>query len=219
MQNMLKKALLSLLALLVSLAVFSPKAVRTIPHLFYSDTSFNVVSGSSMSPTLNDKQQIPIKTGCEAFDRGDIVVLTLPEAGYQFTSVKEPMQIVKRIIGLPGETVDISSDHTVRINGEILDEPYLTEAAKNATYVPGMENHFELAEHMYFVAGDNRTNSCDSRYFGSVEFDAIIGVFDPDLPDFQTLIWDTLLLLIGTFVLYDILSKVLFFLFLRESHT
>ena len=219
MRNMLKKALLSLLALLVTLAVFLPKAVRTVPLLFSGDTSINVVSGPSMSPTLKDGQQIPIKTGCEAFARGEIVVLTLPEAGYQFSAIKEPIQIVKRIIGLPGETVDIGSDNKVRINGVILDEPYLTEVAKNATYVPGMENHFELVENMYFVAGDNRTNSCDSRYFGSVEFDTIIGVFDPDLPDYQTLFLDTIVLLIGTYVLYDILSRVLFFLFLRESRT
>ena len=217
MKKMIKQVLSTALALLVSLAVFAPKAIPLFPLLFSGDYIEYSVGGTSMHPTLEDGQEVALKTHRETFDRGDIVVLRLPEAGYQFSEEKEGVHIIKRIIGLPGETVDIGADNTVRINGEILDEPYLTEEARNASYVPNREHHFELAENMYFVAGDNRVNSCDSRYFGCVEFEEIIGVFDPSLPASASLARDTLLLLFGFLILFEILSKILSFIFRVNS--
>ncbi len=213
MKNFLKQALPEVLAILLALVILAPLANRTIPFLFSTDMSHVIVSGSSMSPTLEDGQRVMTNNDCSAIARGDIVVSNLPEAGYQFTSIKEKHHIIKRIIALPGETVDIGIDNTIRINGEILDEPYLTEEAKAATYVQGRQTHFELAENMYFVIGDNRTNSCDSRYFGCVEHSMITGVVDPNATVPDTLARDFFILIIGIWVLYRIFGTVLEFIF------
>ena len=76
---------------------------------------------------------------------------------------------VKRVIGLPGETVDIENGQ-VFIDGEALDEPYIREPM-----IPEEPMHFEVPEGCYFVLGDNRENSQDSRVFGAVRKEEITG--------------------------------------------
>ncbi|RIK40267.1 MAG: signal peptidase I [Chloroflexi bacterium] len=97
--------------------------------------------------------------------RGDIVVLHPP--------VDQGKPYIKRVIGLPGERLSIH-DGAVYINGERLDEPYLNNIA---TSWPGTLANEEIVvpEDSVFVMGDNRNNSTDSRVFGPVRIDEIIG--------------------------------------------
>ena len=112
------------------------------------------VSGSSMETTLSDKDQLIIDKMTYRFrdpKRYDIVVFP-----YQY---QDNTYYIKRIIGLPGETVQILSG-MVYIDGMRLDEHYGNELMEN----PGIaEEPLTLGEDEYFVLGDNRNNSSDSR--------------------------------------------------------
>lgn len=89
--------------------------------------------------------------------RGDVMVFIYP--------VDESVNFIKRVIGLPGETLKIENNK-IYINNELLDEDYLSQEARVAVY----QHQFEIniPEDMYFVMGDNRENSLDSRYWGLV---------------------------------------------------
>lgn len=112
------------------------------------------VSGSSMETTLSDKDQLIVDKMTYRFrdpKRYDIVV-----SPYQY---QDNTYYIKRIIGLPGETVQILSG-MVYIDGMRLDEHYGNEIMEN----PGIaEEPLTLGEDEYFVLGDNRNNSSDSR--------------------------------------------------------
>lgn len=112
------------------------------------------VSGSSMETTLSDKDQLVVDKMTYRFrdpKRYDIVVFP-----YQY---QDNTYYIKRIIGLPGETVQILSG-MVYIDGMRLDEHYGNEIMEN----PGIaEEPLTLGEDEYFVLGDNRNNSSDSR--------------------------------------------------------
>ena len=112
------------------------------------------VSGSSMETTLSDKDQLIVDKMTYRFrdpKRYDIVVFP-----YQY---QDNTYYIKRIIGLPGETVQILSE-MVYIDGMRLDEHYGNEIMEN----PGIaEEPLTLGEDEYFVLGDNRNNSSDSR--------------------------------------------------------
>ena len=120
------------------------------------------VDGSSMVPTLNDGQFVMVNRLIYKYsdpNHGDVVVFHYP---------RDPDQeYIKRIIGLPGDTVMIRNGQTY-LNGQQVDEPYIA-ASTNTTgewKVPG--------DHL-FVLGDNRNNSQDSRNFGFVSMENIIG--------------------------------------------
>lgn len=124
-----------------------------------------VVEGSSMLPQLNDGERLLVNKliyyGIKSVSwghvsRGDIVVFWYP---------KEPdKSYVKRVIGLPGETVEVINGK-VYIDGAELNEPYLdTEHNQSQQSVPARR----VEDHTYFVMGDNRDNSSDSRYWGLV---------------------------------------------------
>lgn len=113
------------------------------------------VIGTSMTPTLADGDQLIVEKVSYYFrepERYDIIVFPYPE---------EPKKhYIKRIIGLPGETVQII-DGYVYINGELLDEHYGNEVMNNAGVA---SEPIVLGDDEYFVLGDNRNNSEDSRY-------------------------------------------------------
>ncbi len=123
------------------------------------------IPSESMEPTLHvgDKlyvEKITYKVG--DIERGDIVVFEAPEASQH----KEDM--IKRVIALPGETVEIRGG-IVYVNGQALDEPY--EAEKPASDFPKMV----VPENNLFVMGDNRNNSLDSRFWGTLPIENVIG--------------------------------------------
>ena len=128
-----------------------------------------VVSGSSMEDTLSDGDNLivdKISYRIHEPERFDVVVFP-----YQY---EEDTYYIKRIIGLPGEVVRIDSAGVIYINGEALDESYGTETILNAGLA---SSEILLGPDEYFVLGDNRNNSTDSRFeqVGSVKGDAIVG--------------------------------------------
>ena len=125
------------------------------------------VIGSSMVPTLEDGNQLITDKISYRFhepERFDIIVFP-----------HEPMDeyYIKRIIGLPGETVEISDDGTIYIDGEVLEENY----GYGETTPQELDGAVELGEDEYFVLGDNRNASEDSRSsnVGVVLRDYIVG--------------------------------------------
>lgn len=125
------------------------------------------VEGSSMVPTLHDKDWMVISNLFYEPKQGDIVVLTKK----QF--MEQP--IVKRIIAVEGQTVDIDFDTgVVKVDGQALNEPYIAEKTKRQFDV---EFPVTVDENCVFVLGDNRMHSSDSRVssLGMVDKRYILG--------------------------------------------
>ncbi|MBQ4564583.1 MAG: signal peptidase I [Lachnospiraceae bacterium] len=128
-----------------------------------------LVDGSSMSPTLHNKDSVIVDKLSYRFsdpERFDIVVFRyLP---------KDDTYYIKRIIGLPGETVQII-DGYVYINGELLESDIYGSAVMNSA--GRASEPITLGEYEYFVLGDNRNGSSDSRIetVGNVEISQIVG--------------------------------------------
>jgi signal peptidase I len=92
--------------------------------------------------------------------------------------------LVKRVIGLPGETISLSGHGYVLINGKRLDETWLPSSVQGTTY-PGpagnayaLDQPYKIPADEYFVMGDNRDDSCDSRYWGPLAGSLIVGKVD-----------------------------------------
>lgn len=127
-----------------------------------------VVSGSSMYPTFKDGDYLiidEISYRLKEPTRDDVIVFRYPNDPKKF--------FIKRVIGLPGETVDVKSGVVTIYNeahkeGLTLDDSYVINHS-------GGDAHKVLGEDEYFVMGDNRPASSDSRYWGSVPKNNIIG--------------------------------------------
>ena len=122
----------------------------------------------SMFPTLDKGDRVLVnKLSYDLHDvhRGDMVVFDRPE-GSPESDIKE---LIKRVIGLPGETIE-ARDGVVFIDGDRLDEPYLQDGIRTDNLPPT-----EIPEGRVFVMGDNRTGSADSRVFGPLDEDTIVG--------------------------------------------
>ena len=121
------------------------------------------VDGSSMKTTLMDRDLLILSVLPYTPERGDIVVVG--------RDAQEPL--VKRVIGVAGDTVEIDEEqHRVRINGVLLDEPYIHVP----TYPEGMAGKtVEIPDGKVFVLGDNRVASLDSRSIGLIDEGDILG--------------------------------------------
>lgn len=121
------------------------------------------VLGQSMEPNLHSSQRVVIEKVTYQFlhgpRRGDIVVINSPGQGEM---------LIKRVVGLPGETIEVRSGR-VYVNGKLLDEPWATKPG-GGRYGPETIPPLHV-----FVLGDNRGASNDSRNFGPVEIDHVVG--------------------------------------------
>lgn len=128
------------------------------------------VSGNSMFPNFHDGDYIitnKLSLRYSELKRGEVIILQNPTNTNQI--------FIKRIIGLPGETLKISNGK-VYINGELLEEPYLPNDLRTSgeRYLKDGDEITVTGDN-YFVMGDNRTNSSDSREFGLLNKNLIVG--------------------------------------------
>lgn len=138
-----------------------------IPFRMYVAQPY-LVDGSSMDPTFKNGEYLIVDEISYRFEepkRGDVIVFRFPLDPKQF--------FIKRIIGLPGETIELSSQGIKIINkenpeGEKLNEPYVVFDKKDTLI-------YKLKNDQYFAMGDNRVASADSRIWGPVPRENIVG--------------------------------------------
>ena len=131
------------------------------------------VEGTSMQPRLENDERIFVnkfKYNFESIERGEIVVFWYPE---------DPTKsFIKRVIGLPGELIDMDALGRITINGKLYEEPYLAperNQAARARWGQVRSDFKYVKPHYYFVMGDNRDASNDSRSWGLVPEKYIYG--------------------------------------------
>lgn len=138
----------------------------------------SIVEGTSMEPTLEDGERVLYNKMVylvDEPDRGDIVIIQRPNKNY-----------VKRVVGLPGDTVEVQ-DHKLYVNNRRVDQTYLNQKAIEET---GDFSAVTIPKDKYFVMGDNRNISKDSRTgLGFISSDEIIGRSELIISPFDEWSW------------------------------
>ncbi|HVM65827.1 MAG TPA: signal peptidase I [Acidimicrobiales bacterium] len=130
------------------------------------------IPSASMDPTLKVHDRILVNKlsyHMHPVHRGDIVVFK--RSPNMKTTEGDIKDLVKRVIGLPGETIESTPDGHIEINGRTLTESYLPPGTQLGPPIPKQV----IPPGHYFVMGDNRTDSSDSRFFGPIARSQIIG--------------------------------------------
>lgn len=128
------------------------------------------VTGDSMLPTFKNGEQLiaeKISINMRDLERGEVVIFMHPE--------EKDKLLIKRVVGLPGESIKIQANE-IYINNQKLNEGYLKEDAKVTTRTflkEGVE--YTIPENSYILLGDNRENSADSREWGPIKKEKIVG--------------------------------------------
>ena len=153
---------------------------RIIMHNFKCITSFIIINcripSGSMENTIATGDRVIGLRLTYTFgkpQRGDIAVFYAPEKALLLNGKADGTLYIKRVVGLPGDTIEVKN-HRIYINGseEPLDEPYLEESFHTnrlANFGP-----YTIPEGQYFMMGDHRDNSSDSRAWGTVPEDSIV---------------------------------------------
>lgn len=123
------------------------------------------VDGKSMNPTLENGQILLLEKINSNYKRFDIVVINYEENG-------QTEKLIKRIIGLPGEHISYRNN-TLYVNNKKVEEPFFH--FETPDFDIATLGSYNIPEDSYFVVGDNRINSNDSRYLGFMKKDQIIG--------------------------------------------
>jgi signal peptidase I len=165
-------------SVVVALAVVIAIVLRTFVVGTY------LIPSGSMEPTLmiNDRIMVDkLSYHFHGIHRGDIVVFSTPPA--ENCGGPPVADLVKRVIGLPGETISLSNG-AVYIDGKLLAEPWFAPGTEPPT-TPGpsqepyaLKHPFKVPAGHVYVMGDNRTISCDSRYWGPILESSIVGKVD-----------------------------------------
>ncbi len=139
-------------------ALFGIAAGHTVKGSFSG--SISVVDGISMAPTYNPGARVYTAPISSPLERGDIVLVDDGNEDKEYA--------LKRIIGLPGETIQLWRGY-VFVNGRMLREPYLP--SHTYTFPDERKEHFaaKLGQDQYFLMGDNRSLSVDSRAYGPID--------------------------------------------------
>jgi signal peptidase I len=128
----------------------------------------SLVDGRSMEPTFHDEERLFISRLhylVQRPERGDVLV-------FNSMNPREPeIMLIKRVIGLPGDLIELR-DQQLYINNQLVQEPYIKEPC---TPMRCEDESWQLGRDQYFMMGDNRNNSNDSRVFGPVPIDHIVG--------------------------------------------
>jgi signal peptidase I len=166
------------LVAVVVVAVLVALLLRTFVVATYS------IPSGSMEPTLQIGDRIVVDKlsyHLHGIGRGDIVVFSTPPT--ENCAGPPVSDLVKRVIALPGEIIALE-DGRVLINGRLYPEPFLPPNLRNDTY-PGPSTAPYALHHAYrvpagdvYVMGDNRPDSCDSRYWGPIRESTIVGKVD-----------------------------------------
>jgi signal peptidase I len=174
-----KNSWIVIVALVVAILIVTPLVIAVILRLFVIQTFF--IPSGSMEPTLKIGDRIVVDKFSyhhHAVDPGDIVVFTRPPN--ENCGGPSAPDLVKRVVGLPGQTISLSHGY-VDINGAPLRESWLPSSVQGVTYPGPAGTSYALtkpyvipADH-YFVMGDNRPDSCDSRYWGPIAKTSIVG--------------------------------------------
>jgi signal peptidase I len=153
--------------------------VAVLLRAFVVQTFF--IPSGSMEPTLQIGDRIlvnKVSYHLHGVDRGDIVVFSRPPT--ENCGGPEVNDLVKRVIGLPGDVISLANGY-VYVDGKKLDESWLPASEQGITVAGPAGNTSNLARPYrvpadnYFVMGDNRTDSCDSRYWGPINRSLLVG--------------------------------------------
>lgn len=153
---------------LLELVQFAFIALLIVVPIRYFIAQPFIVSGASMENTFHSGEYLIIDQVSYRFDdpqRGDVIVFHYPKDPSKF--------FIKRVIGVPGDSIDIQGNIVTIIQKdgtkEVLDEPYIKTMAENTSLTE------TLGEREYFVMGDNRDASSDSRVWGVLSKEKIVG--------------------------------------------
>ncbi len=130
------------------------------------------IPSPSMQPTLKPGNRVlvdKLSYDLHSVHRGDIVVFSRPPTETNL-NIKD---LIKRVIGLPGDTIQSGANGAIFIDGKLLNQPWLTPTAKADPGPPVPK--LTLGHNQYYVMGDNRGDSEDSRYLGPISGNLIVG--------------------------------------------
>jgi signal peptidase I len=133
------------------------------------------IPSSSMVPTLSVYDRIAVQKAFFSWHElheGDIVVFSHPPLDHCGGS--QQGDLVKRVIALPGQTIYSSGDR-IYVNGRLLAEPYLPPDDPLGPPIASRQHPFRVPAGQFYLLGDNRAISCDSRYWGPIEGSSIVG--------------------------------------------
>ena len=171
-------------AVIILVAILLAGLVRT-----FAFQTFWVPS-ASMTPTLGVYDRILVQKAFFSWHdvrEGDIVVFSHPPLD-QCPGPQEG-DLVKRVIALPGQTI-YSSGNSIYVNGRLLAEPYLPRYDPLGPPIASSQHPYRVPPGEFYLLGDNRSDSCDSRYWGPIKGSSIAGKvvlvwWHDDHPDFR----------------------------------
>jgi signal peptidase I len=177
------KRALAEMAITILVAVLLAGLVRT-----FAFQPFWIPS-SSMAPTLGVYDRVLVQKAFFTWrdvHEGQIVVFSHPRLDH---CGPQEGDLVKRVIALPGQTI-YSSGNSIYVNGRLLAEPYLPHSDPLGPPIASSQHPYRVPPGEFYMLGDNRSDSCDSRYWGPIKGSSMIGTvvlvwWHDDHPDFR----------------------------------